>query len=174
MHLSTLRVALCVASVFFAAAGCASSSHNNDRRPITLASDDPALADVAFMAGHWATGASRSGDRVEEHWTTATAGAMFGVSRTIRGGETVFFEYVRIERTPEGAFYIASPGGKGETRFRLIESGGGRAVFENPEHDFPQRIIYERFADGLHARVEGTQRGQQRQEEWRYRRAQFE
>lgn len=170
MNVSSLRVAICLA-VALLAGGCASSSGNGGRGPITLTSDDPALADVAFMTGHWVTPTSSSGQRVEEHWTTATAGAMFGISRTMRGNDTVFFEYVRIQRTLDGIFYIASPGAKGETRFALVETSDGRAVFENPDHDFPQRIIYRRTADGLHARIEGTQRGQARHEDWHYRRA---
>jgi hypothetical protein len=33
-------------------------------------------------------------------------------------------------------------------------------VFENPQHDFPQRIIYKRDgADGLKARIEGESKG---------------
>ncbi|MGH8854313.1 MAG: hypothetical protein ACREWI_08545 [Telluria sp.] len=33
-------------------------------------------------------------------------------------------------------------------------------MFENPAHDFPQRIIYRRVGDtGLHARIEGKGKG---------------
>lgn len=40
--------------------------------------------------------------------------------------------------------------------FRLISHESGRAVFENPAHDFPTRIIYRRNDDGsMTARIEG-------------------
>ena len=148
--------------------GCAGSQQ---RGPMSLRSDDPAFSEVGFMSGSWSTQASRSGTRVEEHWTPASGGSMLGISRTIREGETVFYEYMRIERTAEGLVYIASPGGRAQTRFRMVESGRGRVVFENREHDFPQRIMYRRTHDGLHARIEGLQRGQERREEWYYREA---
>ncbi len=42
-----------------------------------------------------------------------------------------------------------------------------RAVFENGEHDFPQRILYWLDPEGrLHARVEGRLAGQPRGQEW--------
>jgi hypothetical protein len=41
-------------------------------------------------------------------------------------------------------------------------------VFENKEHDFPQRILYWRGKGALHARIEGLRDGQPRSLEWRW------
>jgi hypothetical protein len=35
-------------------------------------------------------------------------------------------------------------------------------VFENPTHDFPQRVIYRREGDSLLGRIEGMTNGQQK------------
>ena len=44
------------------------------------------------------------------------------------------------------------------------------AVFENPQHDFPQRISYELKGDGtLLAAIEGTKNGKTRRVEFPYR-----
>lgn len=44
-----------------------------------------------------------------------------------------------------------------------------KVVFENREHDFPQRIIYWLDDDGsLRARIEGTIGGQSRSQEWKW------
>ncbi len=52
--------------------------------------------------------------------------------------------------------------------FRLVPGTGNRLVFENPYHDFPQRIIYHHFAaDSLVAIVEGTDKGNERRETFR-------
>jgi hypothetical protein len=49
----------------------------------------------------------------------------------------------------------------------MVEAGEGRAVFENRQHDFPQRILYWLDVGGaLHARVEGPQAGRTVAEEW--------
>ena len=45
-----------------------------------------------------------------------------------------------------------------------------RAVFENRQHDFPQRILYWLDASGaMHARIEGPQGGKTVSEEWVWR-----
>jgi hypothetical protein len=44
-------------------------------------------------------------------------------------------------------------------------------VFENPGHDFPQRLIYRRDGDRLTARIEGQAGGRTRTVEWAYRAA---
>ena len=51
--------------------------------------------------------------------------------------------------------YIAQPRGRPPTTFRLTASGADWARFENPAHDFPQRIEYHRTPDGLHAETAG-------------------
>ena len=42
--------------------------------------------------------------------------------------------------------------------------------FENAAHDFPQRIIYRKTAGGLHARIEGLDKGKPRSEDFPYKR----
>ncbi|HEV8253574.1 MAG TPA: DUF6265 family protein [Vicinamibacteria bacterium] len=47
--------------------------------------------------------------------------------------------------------------------------GRQRVVFENKEHDFPQRILYWLDPERrLHARIEGTHGGQALSEEWEW------
>ena len=54
----------------------------------------------------------------------------------------------------------------------MVESGDKRVVFENKQHDFPQRILYWLDAQGaLHARIEGPQGGKTVSEEWVWKRA---
>jgi hypothetical protein len=55
--------------------------------------------------------------------------------------------------------------------FKLKELGERRVVFENLQHDFPQRIRYWLDAAGaMHARIEGLQAGQTVSEEWVWKR----
>jgi hypothetical protein len=99
---------------------------------------------------------------------------MLGLSRTTRGTGQVFFEFLRIERTPQGIVYLASPGGQPATPFALVECAGHRAIFANPQHDHPQRIIYWREDEGsLCARIEGHRDGQVRTSSWTWRSAEF-
>jgi len=138
--------------------------------PALLSCDDPDLKPFAWLVGSWA---GKEGEtQMEEHWTHACGGVMLGIHRDVSPSRRTFFEYLRIEKTPEGIVYWASPRGRTATPFRLTENEEGKAVFENPEHDYPQRIIYSRGPDGtLRARIEGTENGRFRASEWHWQRA---
>jgi hypothetical protein len=125
-----------------------------------------ALADLAWMAGHWV---ATVGDvHMEEIWTEPRGGIMLGIHRDVAVSGSAFFEYLRIEDRDGEVAYVASPFGRGMTDFALVLSEDQRAIFENPAHDFPQRIIYRRDGDRLIARVEGTVDGEPRGEEWEW------
>ncbi len=126
------------------------------------------LAELVWLTGSWVM---VDGDGVsEEHWTRPGGGTMLGLNRTIVRGRTVAWEFLRIESTPQGIVYLASPRGRDPaTPFGLIDSGARRATFENPDHDFPQRIIYERRGNELRVRIEGVVNDQPRSQEWSWR-----
>lgn len=138
---------------------------------VDLPPNDADLNKLAWMSGSWVS--HSEGRQSEEHWTQPDAGTMFGVSRTISGGRTTFFEYLRIERTVDGIVYQASPKGRNPpTPFKLISCENKKVVFENPGHDFPQRVIYWRNTDGsMSARIEGRENGKEQSSEWRWNRA---
>ncbi len=72
-------------------------------------------------------------------------------------------------------FFTAKPSGQPETTFKLISNADGKAVFENPQHDFPTRVIYGKQPDGsLLARIEGTMNGQKRGIDFPFKRAKCE
>ena len=121
----------------------------------SLLIEGPTISDVSWIAGDWQT---PSGGRrqIEEHWTTAAGGSMLGVSRTIAGDKTVEFEYLRIEQRTDGVYYVAHPKARCPgTDFKLTRASATEAVFENPQHDFPKRIIYRKTEDGLTASIDG-------------------
>lgn len=127
------------------------------------------VAQLAWLAGSWASDAA---DPVaqEEHWTSPRGGAMVGMNRTVKGDRMVAFEFLRIQEQNGTLVYLASPGGRPPTTFTLAELGEDRVVFENPAHDFPQRVSYTRAGDRLTARIVGTQEGRARSMEWTWTR----
>jgi hypothetical protein len=134
------------------------------------ASAQPASIDrLAWMAGTW-TGTTADGIEIVEHWTDPKGGVMLGLHRDVKGGKTISFEFLRIQATPAGIVYFASPRGAPPTPFPMAEQGVERIVFANPAHDFPKRIIYRLTMDGsLNARVEGTVKGKTTSEEWTWK-----
>jgi hypothetical protein len=89
-------------------------------------------------------------------------GTMLGMSRTVKNGKTIAHEFIQLRENEAGeVHYIAKPSGQAEASFKLARAGEREAIFENLQHDFPQRIIYRLEANGsLHARVEGVSNGQ--------------
>lgn len=55
--------------------------------------------------------------------------------------------------------YIAQPNGVPPTEFALTAFSSNRAVFENPRHDSPQRIVYELSAEGVLSATIGLIKG---------------
>jgi hypothetical protein len=106
---------------------------------------------------------------MEEHWTSAKGNSMVGMHRDVAKGRTVVFEFLRIEQRGDQITYLSMPNGRSPaTPFALKELSGTRVVFENPAHDFPQRIIYWKDGSDLRARIEGTINGKAGSEEWRW------
>ena len=127
------------------------------------------IEDLAWLSGDWETAPGRM--QIDEHWTKVAGGSLIGMSRTVAGGKTVFFEYLRIEARGDGVYYVAHPKARTPgTDFKLTRLTGQEAVFENPAHGFPKRIIYRKTADdALTARVEGDGTEKEKPQDFHYR-----
>ena len=132
--------------------------------PLVLGGEQHTLAEMAFMVGHWAGKAGSI--EMEEYWIAPKGGVMLGLHRDAPPGRNAFFEYLRIEDRDGALVYVASPRGGGSTDFFLVTLDDRGAVFENLEHDFPQRIIYRRDGNRLTAKIEGEADGETRSSEW--------
>jgi hypothetical protein len=110
--------------------------------------------DVSFMSGCWKTGPGISPE-YRECYTAPKAGMMQGSSQTIENGKTTFFEFSLVLEEAGGIVYRPFIKGVQTVDFTLTKLTADEAVFENLAHDFPQRVIYRKGADGkLTARIE--------------------
>jgi len=126
----------------------------------------PPLSAISFMSGCW-TGPSPDGATIEEHYSAASENIVIGMTRYVRDGRVVDFEFTTMERTDSTFVMTPHPKGVKSDAFPLKAVSDGRATWENLGHDFPQRIIYRRGSDGsLIARIEGTTPGGERHVEW--------
>lgn len=125
---------------------------------------------MAWLAGCWRGHFGEAG--TVEHWLPPAGGTLLGMSRTVKNGRTVEFEFLQIRPLADGTLaLLPQPSGRPATVFRLRSSGPQEAVFENPEHDFPQRIAYARPEPShLVARIEGTRNGSTRHIEFNFSR----
>jgi len=85
-----------------------------------------------------------------ESWTQDPSGWLFGyaVNRD-ETGKVTFFEQMRMDGE---ALYVTGPNDD-TIAFKLADMVPD-IVFENPDHDFPQRIVYSPSGNKLHAYIE--------------------
>ena len=134
--------AVSVLAVAFALGACASNPKMDPGR-------------FPFMVGCW-----QSADGVnKEVWSYPEGGIMFGYATTTRDGAVTTWEQSRIDIRPSRSTSTASP--EGQRPITFVEAPNGAAagapatsvVFENGDHDFPQRIEYRPAKEGLAATI---------------------
>ena len=124
-----------------------------------VAAQDQQVAALAWLAGCWAADPGDAGS--VEQWLPPAGGTMLGVGRTVKNGKTVAHEFMQIRTDAQGRLvFIALPSGQREASFVATSVTDGSVTFENPQHDFPQRIRYAAApGDRLAARIEGMRNG---------------
>src|SRR4051812_8194456 len=96
------------------------------------------LEQVGWISGCWEM---RNGARVvEEQRTAARGGTMVGMGRTVVRDSTVDYELTIVRQEGSRLVYEAHPAGQPSTVFRSIRIAPDSVVFEDPQHDFPQRV----------------------------------
>lgn len=129
----------------------------------SVVAQNPSRGMPDWMSGYWL---SCEGGQTAENWIGAGSGTLLGTNVS-EGG----YEFLRIGANAQGDIvYYSMPGGRSPpTEFALAAHAGQRVVFENAEHDFPKRIIYQRDGDTMMARIDGGQSSDQ-SVQWRFRR----
>jgi hypothetical protein len=135
---------------------------------VSQAQKKASLDDLSWLSGCWE---GRQGNAIlEEIWSKPAGGSMLGLGRTVKENRTVSFEFMQFREENGSLVFLPQPQGGARVSFPLKDSFGGRLTFENKEHDFPQRVIYERKGPGLLlAAIEGTYKGKEEREEFQMR-----
>ncbi len=106
---------------------------------------------------------------IYEEWSVANETELIGKSFDVENGEKEVSEILYIKKFGKQWAYVAVPAGQNITLFALVESLPKKFIFENKEHDYPQRIIYEFSSDDkLTATIEGMINGQFKRREFTF------
>ncbi len=118
------------------------------------------LASLDWLLGNWQRTGMAAGTSGAEHWRRQ-ADVLEGEGRSYRQGELRFQERLRIIDEGGQFYYVADVAGNPTpVRFALVAQGAQSVVFENLQHDFPQRIAYQRNGRRLTATVSAGERVQ--------------
>jgi hypothetical protein len=124
---------------------------------------------VAWLQGCWELSSEQR--TVEEQWMAPRGGSMIGMGRTVRGAALVEYEFIVIRQQGDRLAYEAHPSGQPPAVFLSSTLNDSTVVFENPQHDFPQKVGYQRTGENtLLAWIEGTEKGKTRRIEFPYQR----
>jgi hypothetical protein len=118
--------------------------------PSTSDAQQPTVGSLRWLNGCWER-TTRTG-RAFEHWVAGPQELM-GYARVITDARDRETEHLRIYRRGDTLVYEAHPVDQALTIFPLRSHSADSLVFENPAHDFPQRIAYKRTGDSLIALV---------------------
>ena len=117
----------------------------------------PSVADLFWLSGCWQ---GRQGTAViEEIWSKPAGTTMLGLGRTVRNNRTVSFEFMQFREQNGTLAFLPQPQGGAQVTFPLKHSTAAKFTFENLNHDYPQRVSYERKGGQLLASIEGTEKG---------------
>ena len=119
------------------------------------ASESEGIEEFEWLVGSWV----RSGGKIQETWERLSNSLLEGASYIVDGetGAKRQDEWILLASMGDDFYYITKPGRNPEpVPFRLVATGTGSATFENLNHDFPQRIIYEQVGEAaLTVTIEG-------------------
>ncbi|MFN0122003.1 MAG: DUF6265 family protein, partial [Blastocatellia bacterium] len=129
-----------------------------------------AVSDLAWLVGTWKHETATS--TTYESWRRLSDKTLEGESWRVNKAnqQKVFGESLLLAEMGDGIFYLPKTSDNPmPVAFRLNSTRAKAAVFENPKHDFPQKISYTLNADGtVTALVEGVTNGQNRKLEFHY------
>lgn len=128
------------------------------------------FTDLQLLLGTW--GMQTKKGMLYERWQKLNDSTLVSQSYKVNGADTVFLERVQLVRRGRSMQYVATVsdenGGKSVT-FSLVKLENNTYVFENAQHDFPQRVIYSLpEKESLHAWIEGTVNGQLKKSDFFY------
>jgi hypothetical protein len=160
----------CIAVIL--AGSCGNDEQNGSQETATEKPQPDKIEQLSWVLGTWQNVTPEG--TFTEHWERAGDGLFSGHGSFVSPkGDTLFSEYIKLEAVNDTLYYKPVVSGQNdgkETVFAGTRISADEAVFENPAHDFPQRIIYKKPTDStLYARIEGKQNGVDKQEEYSFK-----
>ncbi|AYL93917.1 DUF6265 family protein [Mucilaginibacter celer] len=128
---------------------------------ISYAQTKQPIAQAQWLIGNWKNQSAKTLDI--ESWKKLNDSTYQGRSYSLAGTDTVSSEHIRIEQHAGKLYYIPTVKNQNDGKavtFTLTSSTGKQLVFENPEHDFPQKITYTQInKDSFVAEISGNRKG---------------
>ncbi len=122
------------------------------------------LGEVSWLIGSWENTVPEG--KTIEKWQKLNDSVLVGKSIFIKENDSLLLENIMIVQREEGLYYIPTVINQNEgnpVEFKLSYKSGRMLVFENPQHDFPQKISYSKISnDSILAEISGISNGKEK------------
>lgn len=155
--------------VFFTMVACNNSNHTKESKMPTYAE----LEKASWLIGDWENKSAE--EIVIEMWEKENDSTFHGIGYFVVGKDTVSSESISLIQMGKDLFYIPTVKEQNEgepVSFKLTSSSVNQLVFENPGHDFPQKISYTKISeDSLMAVISGIVNGKENSQKFAMKRS---
>ncbi len=145
-----------------------SCSNSNQKINENSKSSFTQIENASWLIGEWQNITEKV--YVSEIWIKKNDSTYIGKGYSVAGKDTVSEESILLEQKGTQLFYtstVKNQNNNQSIKFTLTSSANNQLVFENPEHDFPQKISYTLITnDSLLAEVSGMMNSKQRSEKF--------
>ena len=125
-----------------------------------------AVENANWLIGRWENNSAEG--NLSEFWAKANDSTLLGESYFVIKNDTVFGEKVELMQRSNDFIYearVAKQNGEKPVPFKLTKSSETEMIWENPAHDYPNKIVYQRVGnDSLVAQIFGTKDGKAKNE----------
>ncbi|TCC98594.1 DUF6265 family protein [Pedobacter hiemivivus] len=112
---------------------------------------------LEWLVGKWIRTNPEAGQAGYETWNKVTDLKLSGKGVTLKGKETIFLEHLEFIVKGKDIFYsVLVTGEKLPTYFKLTALSANGFTCENPKHDFPKKITYQRNGKKVKATISGN------------------
>jgi hypothetical protein len=109
-----------------------------------------------WLEGKWIRTNVKPGKSASEMWKKISGTEWKGKGVTLKGTDTLFVEKLKLIVKEGNIYYVADvPENKTEVLFKFTELNDHGFVCENPKHDFPKKISYQRDGNKIKAVISG-------------------
>ncbi len=139
---------------------CKNSSETENTEIETATGNFSKMERMQWLLGTWVN--DFTPEFSQESWKRENDSTFRAFSFTTVNQDTVFAETMALQQRRGNLFLtVSEASNKNPITFGLVSSEDGAFVFENKDHDFPQRIVYTNpVPDSLHAWIEGPLEGE--------------
>ena len=121
-----------------------------------------------WLLGNW--GSKAVDGTLTETWKKINDSTFQAQSYFVKEKDTLHFESITLQQKGEILTYTATVEGQNDDKpvaFLLTTATEKQMVFENPKHDYPQKISYTQITpDSLVAKISGIQQGKPSSEQF--------